>query len=78
MKTTRKEKVKKEGKRKRLNLESNPGHSLYRAKALPQGHVEHTRWSVEILLLKPLDLIKREFKDIFQKNDSSLDSENPT
>ena len=77
MKTTRKEKVKKEekkrkeGKRKRLSLESNPGPSLYRAKALPLGHVE-------ILLLKPSDLIKREFKDIFQKNDSSLDSENPT
>ena len=31
-----------------------------------------------MLLLKPSSLIEREFKDIFQKNDSSLDSENPT
>ena len=28
--------------------------------------------------LKPSSLIKREFKDIFQKNDCSFDSENPT
>ena len=48
------------------------------AKALPLGHVEHTLRSVEILLLKPSSLIKREFKDIFQKNDCSFDSENPT
>ena len=34
--------------------------------------------TVEILLLKALSLIKREFKDIFQKNDCSFDSENPT
>ena len=84
MKTKRKQKVKKEekkrkgAKRKRLCLESNPGPSMYRAEALPLGHVEYTRCKVEILLLKPSDLIKREFKDIFQKNDSSLDSENPT
>ena len=48
------------------------------AKALPLGHVEHTLRSVEILLLKPSSLIKREFKDIFQNNDCSFDSENPT
>ena len=48
------------------------------AKALPLGHVEHTFRIVEILLLKPSTLIKREFKDIFQKNDCSFDSENPT
>ena len=48
------------------------------AKALPLGHVEHTLRTVEILLLKPSTLIKREFKDIFQKNDCSFDSENPT
>ena len=84
METKRKEKVKKEekkrkeAKRKRFGLESNPGPSMYRAEALPLGHVEHTSWFVEILLLKPSSLIKREFKDIFQKNDSSLDSENPT
>ena len=34
--------------------------------------------SVEVLLVKPSSLIKHEFKDIFQKNDCSLDSENPT
>ena len=48
------------------------------AKALPLGHVEHTLRIVEISLLKPSTLIKREFKDIFQKNDCSFDSENPT
>ena len=84
MKTKRKEKVKKEekkrkeAKRKRLCPESNPGPSMYRAEALPLGHVGHTAWFVAMLLLKPSSLIKREFKDIFQKNDSSLDSENPT
>ena len=84
MKTKRKEKVKKEEKkrkkvkRKRLYLESNSGLSMYRAEALPLGHVEQTDLLVSILLLKPSSLIKREFKDIFQKNDSSLDSENPT
>ena len=51
---------------------------MYRAEALPLGHVEHTSLVVKILLLKSSSLIKREFKDIFQKNDSSLDSENPT
>ena len=54
MKTKRKEKVKKEGKkgkeakRKRLLLESNPGLSMYLAEALPLGHVEHTSCNVEI------------------------------
>ena len=42
------------------------------------GYVEHTCHSMEFLLLKPLSLIKHEFKDIFQKNDCSLDNENPT
>ena len=84
METKRKEKVKKEekkrkeAKRKRFGLESNPGPSMYRAEALPLGHVEHISQHIEILLLNPSSLIKREFKDIFQKNDSSLDSENPT
>ena len=84
MKTKRKEKVKKEekkrkeAKRKRLCLASNSGLVIYRAKALPLGHVEHTDLYVSILLLKPSSLIKREFKDIFQKNDCSFDSENPT
>ena len=84
MKTKRKEKVKKEEKkrkevkRKRLCLESNSGFSMYWAEALPLGHVEHTDLLVSILLLKPSSLIKREFKDIFQKNDCSFDSETPT
>ena len=48
MKTKRKEKVKKEqkkrkeAKRKRSYLESNPRPPMYRAEALPLGHVEHT------------------------------------
>ena len=48
MKPKRKQKVKKEekkrkgAKRKRLCLESNPGPLMYRAEALPLGHVEHT------------------------------------
>ena len=58
MKTKRKEKVKREAKGRRLCLESNPGPSIYRAEALPLGHVEHTRRIVEILLLKPSSLIK--------------------
>ena len=37
----------------------------------------HTQ-DLEFLLLKPSSLIKHEFKDTFQKNDCSLDSENPT
>ena len=57
---------------------SNSGTSMHRAKALPLYHVEHTRNIGEFLLLKPSSLIKHEFKDIFQKNDCSLDSENPT
>ena len=68
------EKKRKEAKRKRLYPESNSGPPTHRAK----GHVEHTRRYVEILLLKPSSLIKRKFKDIFQKNDCSFDSENPT
>ena len=61
MKTKRKEKVKKEenkrkeAKRKRLCLETSPGPSMYRAEALPLGHVEHTTWVVEILLLKTFE-----------------------
>ena len=40
--------------------------------------MEDTGSFVEILVLKSSSLIKREFKDIFQKNDCSFDSENPT
>ena len=84
MKTKRKEKERKEekkrkeAKRKRLSPESNSGSSTHRANALLLGHVEHAGRIVEILLLKPSSLIKREFKDTFQKNDCSFDSENPT
>ena len=39
---------------------------------------KHTQRVTEFLLLNPSSLIKHEFKDIFQKNDCSLDSENPT
>ena len=41
-------------------------------------HAETHRKICWILLLEPSSLIKREFKDIFQKNDLSFDSENPT
>ena len=79
MKTKRKEKGKKKiRKEARFYPDSNSSSSGYRANALPLGYVEHTGASVEILLLKPSSLIKHEFKDIFQKNDCSLDSENPT
>ena len=39
---------------------------MHWAKALPLGHVELTWEIVEILLLNPSSLIKREFKDILQ------------
>ena len=85
MKTKRKEeeeeeedKKRKEAKRRRLRSESDLAPLTHWTKALPLGHVEHTKTSVQILLLKPSSLIKREFKDIFQKNDCSFDSENPT
>ena len=71
MKTKRKKKKKKkkrkEAKRKRFCPDSISSPSKHRAKALPLGHVEHTGKLVEILLLTPLSLIKREFKDIFSR-----------
>ena len=74
-----KEKKKKrtEAKRKRLCAESNLGPSTPQTKGLPLGHVEHTGKGSEVLLLKPSSLVKREFEDIFQKNDCSFGSENP-
>ena len=69
MKTTWKEKEKKE----ELRPFGAPGVSFTTI-----DNVEHTRRKMEFLLLKPSSLIKHEFKDIFQKNDCSLDSENPT
>ena len=71
------EKKRKEAKRKKHCPGANSGPTVHRAKALPLGHVEHTRHCGEFLLFKPLSLIKHEFKDIFHKNDCSLDSENP-
>ena len=76
-KRKKEEKNRREAKGERLCPESNSGTSTNRAKALPLGHVEHKR-RIEILLLKSSSLIKPEFKDIFQKNDCSFDSENPT
>ena len=76
-KRKKEEKNRREAKGERLCPESNSGTSTNRAKALPRGHVEHKK-RIEILLLKPSSLIKPEFKDIFQKNDCSFDSENPT
>ena len=84
MKTKLKEKEKKRGKERRKEKKRRcaytrtPTPSAHRAKALPLGHVEHTGNNGEMLLLKPSSLIKHEFTDIFQKNDCSLDSENPT
>ena len=71
------EKKRKEAKRKRYCPGATSGPSVHRAKALLLGHMEHTSHSTEFLLFKPLSLIKHEFKDIFHKNDCSLDSENP-
>ena len=53
-----------------------PGIDLATFDAL--GHMEHTGKFGEILILKPSSLSKREFKDLFQKNVCSFDSENPT
>ena len=80
MKTKRKEKEKKKKRKEwRLRPDSNSSASVHRVNALPLGHAEHAvRGAIEILLLKPSSLIKHELKDIFQKNDYSLDSENPT
>ena len=77
-KEKKEEKKRKEAKRKRYCPDSNSDPSVHREKALPLDHVEHANRFVEFLLLKPLSLIKHEFKDIFQNNDCSLDSENPT
>ena len=60
--TKKKEKKRKEAKRKRYRPDANSGPLVYWATAVPLGHVEHTRESVEFLLLKPLSLIKHEFK----------------
>ena len=77
-KRKKEEKKRKEAKRKRYCSNLNSRRSVHRPKPLPLGHVKHTRRVAEFLLLKPSSLIKHEFRDIFQKNDCSLDSENPT
>ena len=74
----KKDEKKKEAWRKRLCLELNTGPPTILARTFPLGHVESAPEFAAILLLKPSSLIKREFKDIFQKNDCSFDSENPT
>ena len=78
MKRKKAEKKRREAKRKTYCPDSNSGPSVHRAKDLPPDHVERTHNFMEFLLLKPSSLIKHWFKDIFQKNDCSLDSENPT
>ena len=72
----RKEKKRKEAKRKRFSQDSISRPSMHRLKALPLGHVEQTG-SLGEILINISSLIKREFKDIFQKNDCSFGSENP-
>ena len=81
MKTKRKEKEQKKNKRKEARRkwfcpESNSGPSTHRTISFT-GHVEHTTATFGNFIIKTLSLIKREFKYIFQKNDCSLDSENP-
>ena len=77
-KRKKRRKEKKRSEEKKYCPDSNSNLLVQRAKALPLDNVEHTRRYVEFLLLKPSSLIKHEFKNIFQKNDCSLDSENPT
>ena len=77
-KRKKRRKEKKRSEEKKYCPVSNSDPSVQRAKALPLDNVEHTRRMREFLLLKPSRLIKHEFKDIFQKHDCSLDSENPT
>ena len=77
-KKKKKRKEKKRSNEKRFSTDSTSRPSTHRDNALPLGYVVHTERIGEILLLKPSSLIKREFKDIFQKNDCSFDSENPT
>ena len=62
-KRKKRRKEKKRSEEKRYSPDANSGPLVYWATAVPLGHVEHTRESVEFLLLKPLSLIKHEFKD---------------
>ena len=82
MKTKRKEKKKKRKQKKRTGKGSvrtrtqdlrRTGRKLYHKAT---WNTQKT-WS-KILSLPRSSLNKREFKDIFQKNDCSFDSENPT
>ena len=83
MKTKRKEKEKKKKKKrkeKKRRKKVLPRFELRPFGAPGESFTTRPRATsfVEVLLLKPSSLIKHEFKDIFQKNDCSLDSENPT
>ena len=79
MKTKRKEIVKKEEKKR--SVEKKVIHEIEPRTFDVPGLSFTTRPRatsfVEVLLLKPSSLIKHEFKDIFQKNDCSLNSEYP-
>ena len=80
MKTKWKEKEKKEEKKRSEEKKVLPRFELGPFGAPGESFTTRPRATscVEVLLLKPSSLIKHEFKDIFQKNDCSLDSENPT
>ena len=81
MKTKRKEKEKKEKKKRKEKKRSEEKKVLPRFELGPfgaPGESFTTRPRARVLLLKPSSLIKHEFKDIFQKNDRSLNSEYPT
>ena len=81
MKTKRKEKEKKRRKEKKRSEEKKvlPRFELGPFGAPGESFTTRPRATscVEVLLLKPSSLIKHEFKDIFQKNDCSLNSEYP-
>ena len=54
------------------------GYARNRTEDLRRHLETHRNDLLKFLLLKPSSLIKREFKDIFQKNDCSFESENRT
>ena len=82
METKRKEKEKKEEKKRKEAKKKRycmPRFELGPFGAPGESLTTRPRATsfVEVLLLKPSSLIKHEFKDIFQKNDCSLNSEYP-
>ena len=78
MKTKRKEKEKNEEKKRSEEKTVMPGIEIRTFDAQGQSFTTRPRGThkqdVEMLLLKPSSLIKREFIDIFQKNDCSFNS----